>query len=148
MKKQILIIGAVVGVLFTAQSQDLSVSQVPSLILNQFGIQLPKATDAEWEMEGYLFRVDFETGWNIDHGVWYDAEGKIVRHQEDISLAKLPKVVSERIRTDFDGYAINDLEQVAENDKIVYVMELNAVIRQDWEVVIDATGNVLSKVAD
>lgn len=148
MKKKILIIAAVIGITFTSQAQDILQSQIPAVILNQFNSQFPKATDVEWEMDGSNYTVEFELNWNIDHEVWYNTEGKIVKHKEDISSSDLPKVVNERIQTDFSGYSIDDVERITDNGVVVYKMELNHLMQQDWDVVIDASGNVLSKMAD
>lgn len=72
----------------------------------------------------------------------------MVKHKEDISPSELPKVVSERIQTDFSGYSIDDLERITDNGEVVYKMELNHIMQQDWDVVIDANGKVLNKMAD
>ena len=108
----------------------------------------PKAADVEWEMSDSLYQVEFEIGWNIDHEVWYNDSGKIVKHKEDISRKELSKKVRNSIKTDFRGYTIDDLERITENGKVVYKMELNSLIHQDWDIVIDADGKVISKMAD
>lgn len=146
-KTQILIIAAL-SIFSFSQAQDVPQSQVPSVILNAFTSQFPKATDVEWEMSGSLYQVEFEIGWNVDHEVWYNDSGKIVKHKEDISKKELPKVVRNTIKTDFRGYTIDDLERITENGKVVYKMELNSLIHQDWDIVIDADGKVISKMAD
>lgn len=147
MKKQILTF-ATLSIFGISMAQDIPASQVPSVILNQFNKNFSKATDVDWEIKGNLYNVDFETGWNIDHEIWYNSEGKIIKHKEDISTKELPKAVRNKIKTDFIGYTIADLERITDNGKVVYKMELNALLSQDWDVVIDANGNVLSKIAD
>lgn len=148
MKRQLLIFGATIAMVATATAQDLSQNQVPSVIVNHFNKQFPKATDVEWEMDGNLYNVDFETGWSIDHEVWYTKEGKMVKHKEDISVDELPKSVSQTLNTTFKGYSVKDVERIAENGQVVYKMELKALMQQDWDVVIDANGKLLSKIAD
>ncbi|MCO6360465.1 PepSY-like domain-containing protein [Roseivirga pacifica] len=148
MKKQILIFVAAIAIISTSQAQDIPYSQVPSIIVNEFNKQFPKAKDVEWEMDGSLYNVDFEIGWSMDHEVWYNAEGKMVKHKEDISKSELPKAINDRLRTDFKGYSIDDMERITDNDKVVYKMELKALTKQDWDIIIDAAGNVLSKIAD
>ncbi|GAA5025118.1 hypothetical protein GCM10011506_09380 [Marivirga lumbricoides] len=148
MKKQILIFAVILFMGSTLQAQDIPQSQVPSIIVNEFTSRFPKATDVEWEMDGNFYNVEFEIGWNTDHEVWYNAEGKMVKHKEDISKSELPKAVSDRIETDFKGYSIDDLERITDNGKVVYKMELNALTQTDWDIVIDSEGKVLSKIAD
>ena len=148
MKKRILIFSVAICTLSAAQAQDIFQYQAPSVIVNEFSKQYPKATDVEWHIEPDSYKVDFETGWNVDHEIWYNAEGKMVKHKEDISKIELPKTVTDRIKTDFNGYTIDDLKRITDNGKIVYKMELNALMKRDWNVVIDTNGNVLSKMAD
>ncbi|MDO6517710.1 PepSY-like domain-containing protein [Zobellia uliginosa] len=147
MKKQILFFAAL-GTLSFSQAQDLPKSQVPSVILNQFNSQFPKATDVEWEMDGTLYNVEFEIGWNRDHDVWYDAEGKMVKQKEEIASKELPQAVHKTIETDFKGYSTDDVERITDEGKIFYKMELNSLLKQDWEVVFDANGNILSQIED
>ncbi len=148
MKKQFLVFGTTLAIAFTTQAQDIPQSQVPSVIVNEFNKQFPKATDVEWEMDGSLYDVEFEIGWNIDHEVWYNAEGKMVKHKEDISKSELPKAVIDKIKADFKGYSIDDLERISDNGKVVYKMELDALVQQDFDVVMDSEGKIISKIAD
>ncbi|SIS85727.1 Putative beta-lactamase-inhibitor-like, PepSY-like [Zobellia uliginosa] len=147
MQKQILFLAAL-GTLSFSQAQDLPKSQVPSVILNRFNSQFPKATDVEWEMDGTLYNVEFEIGWNRDHDVWYDAEGKMVKQKEEIASKELPQAVHKTIETDFEGYSTDDVERITDEGKIFYKMELNSLLKQDWEVVFDANGNILSQIED
>ena len=147
MKKQILAVAA--SAIFSfAQAQDIPSGQVPSVVLSSFSTDFPKAQDVEWEMEGNLYVVDFETGWNLDHEGWYNAKGELVKHEEDIAPKDLPKTVSDRINKDFGSYTLDDLQRIENGDEVVYQMELNALMQQDYDVVIDSSGNVVSQIAD
>lgn len=148
MKKQILIMAAVISIPFIAQSQEVLPSQVPSVIVNQFNSQFPKAIDIEWEREGHLYNVAFEMDGYREHEVWYDAEGKLLKHTEDLSVTELPKAVTHTIKTDFRGYGIEDAKRITDYGTVVYKLELTALLQQDWEVVIAADGKVLYKMAD
>ncbi|WP_026955063.1 PepSY-like domain-containing protein [Algoriphagus vanfongensis] len=147
MKKQILLV-ATLTIVGLTQAQDLLTQQVPSVILNQFQTEYPKASDIDWEIKGDLYQVEFETGWNVDHEIWYNAEGKILKHKEDISEDDLPKAVKDKIKADFKGYSLDDLERITDKGTIVYKLELNALTKQDFDLVIDAKGMILSKKAD
>ncbi|NDV16338.1 hypothetical protein GO009_09910 [Muricauda sp. TY007] len=147
MKKQIVLIVVACSLNFS-NAQDIPQSQVPSVIVNQFSVEFEKATDIEWEMDGTLYSVEFETGWYLNHTVWYNEEGNIVKHIEDIQISKLPKAVKQKIKSDFSNYIIDDFERITENEKIVYRLELNSLIHQDWNVVVDSKGKILSKTVD
>lgn len=139
---------AAIGAIHFSNAQDIPQHQVPSVILNQFNGQFPKATDIEWELDGSLYSVEFETGWNIDHTIWYGDDGKMVKHKEDISTNELPQGVKDKIKGDFKGYTIDDIERIADHGTIVYRIELNSLIHQDWDVVVDSEGTILAKMAD
>ena len=153
MKEQILtmfimVILMVFTLAILGYAQDIPQTQVPSEILNQFNSQFPDASNVEWEMKGDLYNVEFEIGWNIDHNVWYNAASEMVKHKEDISPDELPEAVNNRIKTDFNGYTIEDLKRITDNGVVVYKMELNSSQQQDWDVVIDAKGDVVNKKSD
>ena len=148
MKKQALILGTLLGIQFLGHGQDIGQNEVPSIILNQFNRQFPKATDIEWKLDGHQYQVEFEIGWNLDHEIWYDPEGNIVKHKEDVAAEELSKAVVQKIDSEFKGYTLDDMERITENGKVVYRVELNSLMHQDWEVILDENGNVLSKKVD
>lgn len=147
MKKQIFLITALATFGYT-QAQDIPQSQVPSVVLSSFNTSFPKAQDVEWEMENGLYNVDFEIGWNVDHDVWYSATGEMVKHKEDVSPKDLPASVSKTIKDQFGDYSIDDLERITEGKDVVYKMEFESLMGQDWKVVMDDNGKVLSQIAD
>ncbi len=141
----------VVVALFIASlssAQEISRSQVPSVILNNFSTQFPKATDVDWEKVGSQYLVDFELDWNIDHEVWYNTSGEVVKHKKEISKKALPAKVLSAIHTEFKGYKIDDIEEVTIDGIISYEVEIHAPMKKDWNVTLDKKGTILSKVSD
>ncbi|GGF39231.1 PepSY-like domain-containing protein [Echinicola rosea] len=148
MKKHILlfiVVGAFTATLTNAQ--DIVQKQVPSVILNKFHSDFPAAKDMEWEMKGTQYQVEFETGWWTEHEVWYSAEGEQVKHEEEITTKDLPNAVKSTVSKQFEGYTIDDAKKITENKKSIYLLDLDSQ-RQDWEVVIDPSGKVVSQRAD
>ena len=45
MKKQVLLLGTLLGIQLLGHGQDIPQNEVPSVIVNQFNVQFPKATD-------------------------------------------------------------------------------------------------------
>lgn len=131
----------------TAFGQDIPQSQVPSVIVNNFQQTFPKAYDVEWELDAEHYKVEFETGYGTDHEVWFDKTGKQTRHIEEISKSNLPQKVLDKISTDFGGYRVEDVKKITKESKTIYKLELKS-FTEEWEVVFDSEGNVLSKVAD
>ncbi len=121
---------------------------VSSVIINNFQQAFPGASDVEWEMDGELYKVEFETGWaGKDHDAWYDRTGKLVRHKEEITRSSLPRQVLATISRDYKGYRIDDVTKITEGNKITYIVELKTFTKE-WKVTFDAAGTQLYRIAD
>ena len=148
MKKATLVIAAALFLISgSLAAQDISQSQVPSVILNNFQKAYPKASDVEWEMKGNLYNVEFETGLHTDHEIWYDGEGKTVRHKEDITRNQLPAAVTSSVKQQFKGYRISDPKRITTSSEVTYTMELKSLTRE-WEISVDSTGKILKQHVD
>lgn len=121
---------------------------VPSVIQNDLAAAFPKVTDFEWERDGSLFKVEFETEADVDHEIWYDRQGSIVRKVVEIPTEDIPDAVLRTLAADFAGYAIDDAERVTTPDGETFRMELESLLKEDWEVAFTADGRLLSKVED
>ena len=141
----------VIALLFfasTTHGKDLPKSQVPSLVINSFDQAFPKASDIEWELDGELYKVDFEIGlFGTDHNVWYNKAGKLMKHKEEISKNDLPQKVLSKIKSDFSGYRIDDVKKITEGNNSSYTLELKNFTKE-WKLAFDADGNILSQIAD
>lgn len=132
----------------TAVAQDIPQSQVPTGIVSNFQKAFPDAMDVEWEMDGNLYKVEFEIGMRqLDHDAWYDDAGKLLKHQEEISKNSLPKQVTAGVKQEFKGYRIEDVEKITEGDKVTYKLEVKSSM-EEWKLTLDSNGKVLTKVAD
>lgn len=148
MKNLILTI-SILGLSITnISAQDIHQSEVPSVILNHFQKSFPKAADIDWEIKGNLYEVEFETGLlGDDHKVLYSKDGKLVRHEEEISKSNLPKTVLASIKRSFNGYRTDDIKKITEGGKVIYNVELKNY-SQEWKVIFDAQGRILQKRED
>lgn len=108
----------------TIFAQDIPESQVPSVIVNSFKKEFPKASDVEWERQGDQYNVDFEIGWFTDYEAWFTASGKLIRYTEDISEGDLPKTVKHAIKNQYKGYRIEDAKKIIENGVETYSVEI------------------------
>lgn len=129
MKKLFLIL-LCLGVCNLATAQDLHKRDVPSVILNQFNKEFPKAYDVEWEKKGDLYKVEFETGWKKDHDVWYNSEGKIVKHKEELSSKDLPKPIKDYIQQEYKDYKIDEVDKITEKNEVLYKVEVEKYDRE------------------
>jgi uncharacterized membrane protein YkoI len=139
---------AISALSFSAYAQDIAQSNVPSLVVTNFQQAFSKARDIEWEMDGDLFKVEFEIGmFGPDHEAWYNAEGQLLKHKEEISKADLPEKVQATIKNEFEGYRVDDVKKLTAGNEVTYLMELKK-LTEEWKVAIDANGKTLSKIAD
>ncbi|MCC6541714.1 MAG: PepSY-like domain-containing protein [Flavobacteriales bacterium] len=133
----------------TLHAQQLTTAQLPGPVTAAFNQAFPMAMDVEWKMKGEQYKVEFETGLLFtDHEVWYDATGKLLRHEEEISTSELPAAVSAAIAKEFAGYRMDDAERVTTDGVASYVVELKMSGQPEWKVVYGADGKQLQKQAD
>lgn len=146
--KKIIIAALLLHITHRASAQDIAQSELPSLVGNSFQKNFPKASDVEWKMENALYKVEFETGlFGTDHHAWFDQTGKLVQHKEEITKSELPAAVRSTLGKAFSGYRADDIDKVTTGTKVTYKMELKA-FTEEWKVVFDTAGNILSKIAD
>lgn len=132
----------------TIQAQEISKSEVPSVVLNNFNTRYPKATEVDWNKDGDFYRVDFEIDWNMDHEIWYDTAGNMTKHREEIERNTLPAAIVSRISTDFRSYGIDDAEKVTTTSGVFYILEIDAFLKEEWKVKLDKHGTILDKWID
>ena len=131
-----------------AVAQDIPQSQVPAGVVSNFKQAFPDAMDVEWEMDGNLYKVEFEMGMRkLDHDVWYNDAGQLLKHKEEISKNSLPKQVGNSVKQEFKGYRLEDVEKITEGDKVTYKLEVKSSM-EEWKLTLDSNGKVLTKVAD
>lgn len=131
-----------------ATAQEMPQSQVPSIIVNNFQKQFPKAFDVEWELKGNLYQVEYEIGvLGSDHEAWYNQTGKLVKHKEEIGKKDLPQKVLSSINKSFSLYRIDDVKKITETNSVTYTLELKS-FTEEWKVAYDKNGKLLHKIAD
>lgn len=149
LKKIALALAIVAGSYTVANAQKLATAQLPAPVQTAFAKAFPGALDVEWKQAGTQYRVSFETGLlRNDHKAWYDASGKLLRHEEEISANDLPAPVAAAIAKEFPGYRVDDVERVHSDSAVSYLVELKQKGAQKWKVAYDASGKQLQKQAD
>jgi hypothetical protein len=82
-------------------------------------------------------------GSNID--VSLTPEGKIVSIEKEIAAKDLPKAVSEALDAKYPKATIKKLEEVTENDKVVYEALLVTAEQKTVEAVFDPSGKLVKE---
>ncbi len=146
MKKIILTVACAALGAGTILAQDLTEAQVPSVVLNSFKKEFPKASDVEWEQKSDTYKVEFEIG-TADHDAWYDATGQLVKHKEDIGQNDLPTSITNVIAKEYSAYRASDIEKTQSGGKTTYQLDFKSPTEK-WEVTFDENGKVLKKKAE
>ncbi len=138
------------GSLFSAANAQITQpAGPPEAVTAAFNQAFPNAMDVEWKLRGTQYKVEFETGlFFTDHEAWYDATGKLLRHEEEISTSDLPAAVANAIAKEFPGYAIDDAERITMDGAATYVVDLELKGQPDWKVAYDDAGKQLQKAQD
>lgn len=131
-----------------AIAQDIPQSQVPSIIVNKFQQDYPKAHDIDWEMDGENYEVEFELGLlQKDHEILYSPSGEILRHKQEITKSDLPEKVKNVLKNDYSGYRIKDVDKIEMDGKVIYKLEAKS-LKDEWDLTLDEEGNILSNKLD
>lgn len=128
-------------------AQDLKTNEVPSNLQTSFSNTYSNATDVEWEKKGDLFKVEFEIN-NMDHDVWYDAQGNVVKSEMEISEGELPSVVASAIKSKYADYKIDSIEVREENGTKTYEVEIEKGWTNERNLIVDASGTIISDIED
>ncbi len=134
---------------FSVLAQSTAPRGVPAVALNAFQQQFPKARQVEWERKkDGNFEVEFVVGlMGRDQQAIISPEGKVLKHEEDLSSSSLPDAVKNQIKTEFNGYRIDDAKKVTVDGKVTYVVDLES--RQgDLKVQFDPDGKILKEQLD
>lgn len=111
------------GFTATLSAQDIPQADIPAPVLKSFQTQFPTATKADWEMDGELYKVDFEIG-KREHDLWIDKSGGIKKHKEDFPKSKLPAAIGEKLKSEFSAYTIDDVDKIEQDEKVFYRVKL------------------------
>ncbi len=128
-------------------AQDLKMNDVPSNLTSAFKNEYKTAKDVEWEMDGMNYKVEFDTN-HMEHEIWYNKEGKIVKTEMEISENDLPSDIVSVIKSKYSGYKIDSVEKTEMDAKKTYEVELEKGWTKEMKVVFDDKGTVLSSVED
>jgi len=104
-------------------AQDIAQQNVPSVVVNAFQQKFPDQTAVEWELKKGLYEAEFEVK-TLDHSVYIDSTGKIVKHKQEINVNELPAAVTTSIQKNFSGYKIEDPKKIEAGSKVIYKVDL------------------------
>lgn len=131
----------------TISAQDLRSDEVPANLKSTFETSFKNVKDVEWEKKGDHFKVEFEIN-RMDHDIWYDAQGNVVKSEIDIKSSDLPSAVASAVKTKYSDYKIDSVKVHEEGGKKVYEIEIDKGWSNERELRVDASGNIVSDRED
>lgn len=145
--KKLKITALVVFATAAMNAQDLRTNDVPANLQSTFTNAYANASDVEWEKKGEHFKVEFEID-RLDHDVWYDTSGNVVKSKIEITEDNLPATIASAIKDKYADYKIDSIEVHEENNVKTYEVEIEKGWSEERKLVIDHTGNILSDIED
>lgn len=128
-------------------AQDLSKDQIPENIQSTFQQNFTNAKDVDWEKSGNDYKVEFEID-NKDHDIWYYKNGMVIKFKKEISENEIPQEVVSTITDKYPDYKIDSAEVEEQDNQKIYKIEIDKGWNKERELVIDATGKIVSDLED
>lgn len=147
MKRLVIIISAAALLMATAACEKYEDGRPSKDVRSEFARMYPDAWDVEWEYQGQMWEVTFETGSRLngtEHEAWYDMSGSWVRTVTDVFLSSVPQDIRDYLLASEFGsgqFTDNDADYIQTPDGNYYRFD----IRMDGlEIEVDVTesGNV------
>lgn len=112
---------------------------VPQKVKNCFMADFSGKSDVSWEQEGDFYEAEYtENG--IEISVLYDAKGKQISKETEISADALPVPVVDYITQHFSGVTIEEAEMLEDAEGTFYIVEIESD-NQETELKFDQSGN-------
>ena len=146
MKKNLFVFTSCLLFCLAAFSQEISSDKIPRPVRQAFVNQFPAAKALKYELNNTDYKISFR-----DQGkeciITYNAAGKLLETEREITSARLPKEVSAAVTKNFPGYTIITAVRREAIDKgICFEMDLK---KEDagYSVRFSDKGEILMKVA-
>jgi len=123
----------------SSDSKGQSDVKVPDAVKSAFNAAKPDVKKVEWEQEGDLFAVTFKEK-GKESEITYDTQGNVISREWEISKKELPAGVLDYIKSNYEGYAIEDAEKGEGPDGIFYEVEVGHK-EKEIDLVFDGNGN-------
>lgn len=128
-------------------AQDLKTNEVPTNLQSIFNTSYTNVTDVEWEKKGDHYKVEFEIN-KMDHDIWYDVQGNVIKSKIEISESELPSAVASAVKAKYADYKIDSVEVREEGGKKTYQVEIEKGWAKERKLIVDASGSILSDIED
>ena len=128
-------------------AQDLKVNQVPAKVISEFQKSYPTVANADWEMKGTHYEVEFNLG-KYDHEISYDNSGKIMREKIEVKPSLLPTPLQNQIKNKYPDYKIDKVEVTKMDGKTSYKVEIEKNWFKERNLTFDHSGKLIGDFED
>ncbi|WP_445735789.1 PepSY-like domain-containing protein [Mariniflexile sp.] len=116
----------------------------PQKVKDAFEKKFPTATNVTWDMESDKeWEAEFKMN-GKEHSSNFMVDGSWVETEYEVGEADVPQIVMEALKTNFEGYKIEEMEYSETADGKVYEFGIEKD-ENEMEVAIDANGNIVKK---
>lgn len=149
MKGLKLMVLAFLPIAFGACASTIDQQEIPSVVINAVMTKYPDARDLDWEVKNGIYEVEFDLG-KDDYEVWINAEGTILKIEQEIANAQIPAAVLSKVKSDYKEFKVDDAKRIEIGKAVYYEIELDGTFG-DQTVVYSASGEkqdpaVLTKI--
>lgn len=139
--------GGMILTVLVAFGQEITSGNVPAAIQAGFQTHFPTAYAVEWEIENGVYEAEFKTGLAVEHEAWFDVNGTLIKHEEDITRSELPEAALSYIQTEFNAFTLDDLNRITTAGEVRYTVEVKT-FTEAWKLIFNAAGSLESKISD
>jgi len=123
-----------------ANAQTVKEAAVPSAVKDALKKAYPTAKVEKWEKEDANYEAEIKVG-KVESSLLYDAAGKLLETEVEISVSELPKAVTEYINKNMPGKKTKEASKITDvNGKVSYEAEVD-----EADYMFDDQGNFLKK---
>ena len=149
MKGLKLIVLAFLPIAFGSCASTIDQQEIPSVVINAVMTKYPDARDLEWEVKAGIYEAEFDLG-KDDYEVWVNADGTILKVEQEIRNTQVPAVILSKLKTDYKDFKPDDAKRIEIGKAVYYEIELDGAMG-DQTVVYSASGTkqdpaVLNKI--
>ncbi len=140
---------AFLPIAFASCAGTIDQQEIPSVVINAVTTKYPEAKDLDWEVKNGIYEAEFDLG-KDDYEVWVNAEGTILKVEQEIANAQIPAAVLTKVKSDFKEFKLDDAKRIEIGKAVYYEIELDGTLG-DQTVVYSAVGEkqdpmVLTKI--
>ena len=119
-------------------------TEIPSVVLNAFESEFDNPENADWEMKGEDFEVEFELE-KAEYTAILSKTGKVLKYKKDITKTDLPETVASVLQREFSDKKFDDFDLIVIDDDEYYQIEIEETLR-DKDIIFTASGEMTSNI--